>query len=84
MMLNEDHFIFSCKMGVTFDEDHEDPYTIWLYDDTPGREWIHGFVRPTVDGAAKSLGVSLPGIISDKRKPRQLPDNCSPHHEEKV
>lgn len=84
MMLNENHFIFRCKMGVTFDKDHEDPYTIWLYDDTTGREWIHGLIRSTLEQTAKALGESLPCIISDKQKPQQLPDNCSPHHEEKV
>lgn len=83
-MLNEDHFIFKCKIGVTFDKGHEDPYTIWLYDDTTGREWIYNFIYPTLGDAIKSLGGSLPGIISDKQKRRQSLDNCLPRREEKA
>ena len=83
MMLNEDHFIFSCKMGVTFDEGHEDPYTIWLYDGNFDGN-IHSFIYPTLEMASKSLGGSLPGIILKKQKLQQLPDNSSLHDEEKI
>ena len=62
-MLNENHFIFRCKMGVTFDKDHEDPYTIWLYDCDPNPENEYGFINPTINGAAKLLGDKIPFLV---------------------
>ena len=83
-MINENHFIFKCQIGVTFDEGHKDPYTIWLQDRTPGREWIHNFIYPTLEHACKALGGSLPGIILERQRPLESPDNSSPPCGEKV
>ena len=63
MILKKDNLIFSCKMGVTFDKDHEDPYTIWLYDCDPNPENEYGFINPTINIAAKWLGDKIPSMV---------------------
>ena len=83
-MIDEDKFIFKCQIGVTFHEGHEDPYTIYLQDRTPGCEWIHFYIFKTIEAASKALGKELPGIIAKRQRPLGLTDNCLHRGQEKA
>ena len=83
--LKKDNFIFDCKIGVTFHEETEDPYVIYLQGCSHDkREWLHFYVFKTLEAACEALGRELPGIIAKRRTPLGSTDNCPPRGQEKA
>ena len=69
--------VFDCKVTLCFNDDLEDPYTIWIENDNAKKEHLIGLPRKTLKETVDVFLRDFRSIISEELKLQELPDNFS-------